>query len=180
MCRASMHVYNFLDERSNNNINLLSLYLPPELLLYYIYLPALYFYLIYFIYCCTNPIVLFMLVCLHNCYTHTLACLCTSPPASFYHSLGCFLTTPDLYVQIPEQTMKDFPRLPEHWNGPRSKSSAWRIRLPISAAETPGCCSWSAFPAAFPGVLVQLFVELPGVSLSCTFVFLCSFILRPC
>ena len=80
-----------------------------------------------------------ILACLHNYITPHLHAWARRLRRHFTTRSGLFLTTPDLYVQIPEQTTKDFPHLPEHWNGPRSKLSAWRIRLPTSAAETPGC-----------------------------------------
>ena len=118
------------------------------------------------IYCCTNPVVMFILACLHDCITHTHSHACARRlRRHFTTRSGLFLTTPDLYVQIPEQTAKDFPHLPEHWNGPRSKSSAWRTRLPTSAAAIPGCSSWSAFSvfprsscAAFYGIPQSLFI----------------------
>ena len=115
-----------------------------------------------YIYYCTNPIVMIILACLHNCITPHLHAWARRLRRHFTTRSGLFLTTPDLYVQIPEQTTKDFPHLPEHWNGPRSKSSAWRIRLPTSAAETPGCsprmrplCSFS------PGFLCSFLWNFP-------------------
>ena len=107
-----------------------------------------------------------ILACLHNCITPHLYAWARRLRRHFTTRSGLFLTTPDLYVQIPEQTTKDFPHLPEHWNGPRSKSSAWRIRLPTSAAETPGCslrirllCSFSRSSCTtFYGTSRSLFI----------------------
>ena len=133
-----------------------------------------------YIYYCTNPVVMIILACLHNCITPHLHAWARRLRCHFTTRSGLFLTTPDLYVQIPEQTMKDFPHLPEHWNGPRSKSSAWRIRLPTSAAETPGCSPRMRLSAAFPRGSCAAFCGTSRSLIILYFCILCSFILRPC
>jgi hypothetical protein len=64
------------------------------------------------IYCCTNPVVMFILACLHNCITPTLACLCTSPPASFYHSQWVVPDNPGLVRSDPGADDEGLPPSP--------------------------------------------------------------------